>query len=114
MREHPRHDGIVRRPAFFLHDPEQFRQANIPLKENMKGLAPGSIRTPNTHHRQPMPNSPAEKAGLKAGDQVIAIDGEDMTGIDGNVAIRRVLGPAGTQVTLSIFREGEPEPFDVL
>jgi carboxyl-terminal processing protease len=60
-----------------------------------------------------MPDSPAEKAGIKAGDQVIAIDGEDMTGIDANLALRRVLGPAGTPVTLTILREGEAEPFDV-
>jgi carboxyl-terminal processing protease len=61
----------------------------------------------------PMPDSPAEKAGLLPGDMVIAIDGEDMTGIDGNLAIRKVLGPAGTKVTLTIYREGEGEPFDV-
>jgi carboxyl-terminal processing protease len=50
---------------------------------------------------------------LKAGDQVIAVDGEDMTGIDGNLVHKRVIGPAGTQVTLTILREGETEPFDV-
>jgi carboxyl-terminal processing protease len=61
-----------------------------------------------------MPGSPAEKAGLKAGDQVIAVDGEDMTGIDGNMALQRVIGPADTQVTLTILREGETEPFDVI
>ena len=36
-----------------------------------------------------------------------------MTGVDGNVVIRRVLGPAGTTVRLTIRREGEPELFDV-
>jgi carboxyl-terminal processing protease len=36
-----------------------------------------------------------------------------MTGIDGSLVIRKVLGPAGTSLTLTIFREGEPEPFDV-
>ena len=42
----------------------------------------------------PMPGSPAERAGLLPGDQVIAIDGEDMTGIDAEVARTKVLGPA--------------------
>jgi carboxyl-terminal processing protease len=60
-----------------------------------------------------MPNSPAEKAGLIPGDQVIMIDGEDMTGIDGSLVIRKVLGPAGSKVVLTIRREGKPEPFDV-
>jgi carboxyl-terminal processing protease len=60
-----------------------------------------------------MPGSPAEKAGLESGDQVIKIDGEDMTGLDGSLVIRKVLGPAGSTVVLTIQREGEPNPFDV-
>lgn len=61
----------------------------------------------------PMMGSPAEKAGLKPGDQIIAIDGEDMTGIDGELVRQKVLGPAGTKVRLTIKRPGVEEPFDV-
>jgi len=59
----------------------------------------------------PMPESPAQKAGLKTGDKIIAIDGEDMTGLNGEVVRKKVLGPAGSIVTLTILREGV-EPFD--
>jgi carboxyl-terminal processing protease len=61
----------------------------------------------------PMPGSPAEKAGLKPGDQVIAVDGEDMTGVDGESVLQRVLGPEGTTVRLTIQREDTPEPIEV-
>lgn len=61
----------------------------------------------------PMPGSPAEEAGLQSGDQIIAIDGEDMTGIDPELARQRVLGPEGSTVVLTIRREGVEEPFDV-
>jgi carboxyl-terminal processing protease len=61
----------------------------------------------------PMPDSPAEKAGLKSGDLVIAIDGEDMTGIDGELVRKRVLGPKGSTVILTIRRQGVEEPIDV-
>lgn len=60
----------------------------------------------------PFPNSPAEKAGLKPGDKILAIDGEDMTGLDGELVRQKVIGPAGTTITLTIGREGT-QPFDV-
>jgi carboxyl-terminal processing protease len=59
-----------------------------------------------------MPGSPAEEAGLLPGDEIIAVDGEDVTGLDGNLVVRRVLGPEGTTVELLIRREGEPQPLE--
>jgi carboxyl-terminal processing protease len=61
----------------------------------------------------PIEGSPADLAGLQPGDKVIAIDGEDMTGVAPEQARLKVLGPEGTQVTLTIAREGEPEAFEV-
>jgi carboxyl-terminal processing protease len=60
-----------------------------------------------------IPGMPAEKAGVKAGDLIIGIDGEDMTGIPGDVVHSKIVGPAGTEVTLTIRREGLDEPLDV-
>jgi carboxyl-terminal processing protease len=60
-----------------------------------------------------MVGSPAEKAGLKSGDKIIAIDGEDMTGLDGELVRQKVLGPAGSKVILTIHRPGVEKPFDV-
>jgi len=62
---------------------------------------------------EPIKGSPAEAAGLKAGDQIIAVDGEDMSGRLAEVARQKVLGPAGTQVVLTIQREGDDQPFEV-
>jgi carboxyl-terminal processing protease len=95
-------------------DPEQYRQANMEIVGEYEGIgawvdATGEYLTITS----PMPGSPAEKAGLKPGDQIIAVDGEDMTGIDGSLVIRKVLGPAGSSITLTIIREGEDKPFDV-
>ena len=58
----------------------------------------------------PIEGSPAEQAGLKPGDQVIAIDGEDMKGVAPEQARLKVLGPEGSKVTLTVTRNGEKQP----
>ena len=58
----------------------------------------------------PIEGSPADKAGLMPGDKVIAIDGEDMKGVAPEQARLKVLGPQGTQVTLTVTRDGESGP----
>src|SRR5215216_221018 len=60
----------------------------------------------------PIEGSPAEKAGILPGDKVIAIDGEDMTGVAPEEARLKVLGPNGTKVTLTVTRKGEPKPLE--
>ena len=97
--------------------PEMFTQANMDLEGEYDGIGAWVDSTGDyLAIVSPMPGSPAEEAGLKPGDLIIAIDGEDMTGIDGDLVIRKVLGPAGSTVRLTIHREGEAKPleFDVV
>lgn len=61
---------------------------------------------------KPMPDSPAEKAGLEAGDQVIAVDGQDVTSLPPEAVRQKVLGPAGSKVKLTIQRSGVNTPMD--
>jgi carboxyl-terminal processing protease len=91
-------------------DPSTYEQANIPLQGSYEGI--GAWVDTDAEYLtivSPMPGSPAEQAGLEPGDRVVAVDGEDVTGIDANLVIRRVLGPAGSTVKLTIAREGEVE-----
>ncbi len=50
----------------------------------------------------PIDDSPAQKAGLLPGDVILKVNGEDMTSLPLNQVIQRILGPAGTTVTLTI------------
>lgn len=60
----------------------------------------------------PLADSPAEAAGLQAGDIVLAVDGEPVDGLTMNDAITTIRGESGTDVTLTIEREGT-DPFDL-
>ncbi len=51
----------------------------------------------------PMDDSPALKAGLKPGDAILRVDGEDMMGKSVQDVVNKILGPAGTQVKLTIM-----------
>ncbi|MCJ2179844.1 S41 family peptidase [Novosphingobium album (ex Hu et al. 2023)] len=61
----------------------------------------------------PFKGSPAEKAGLKAGDYITHLDGVLYYDRDLDEAVEKMRGPAGTSIKLTIFRPGRDEPFDV-
>lgn len=60
----------------------------------------------------PLPDSPAEAAGLRAQDMILAVDGKDATEFEFGELINAIRGPEGTSVTLSVMREGFDEPRD--
>jgi carboxyl-terminal processing protease len=60
---------------------------------------------------RPLPNSPAVRAGIEAGDQVLEVDGRSLEGLDIMEAITLIRGPRGTEVRLLLQREGIAEPF---
>lgn len=94
-------------------DPDEFKQANEQLSGEYEGI--GAYVDTTTEYLtviSPISGSPAEAAGLRSGDMIIAIDGADMTGIDAELVRQKVLGPAGSIVTLTI-RRGDDAPFDV-
>lgn len=61
----------------------------------------------------PLEGSPADKAGLKAGDRILAIDGEATDKITIEAAILKIRGPKGTTVTLTILRDGSDTTQDI-
>ena len=62
---------------------------------------------------RPIQGQPADLAGLESGDIVTHVDGEPVLGKSLEAIIAEVKGPEGTEVTLTIKREAEPEDFDV-
>ncbi|MBC7189175.1 S41 family peptidase, partial [Candidatus Aerophobetes bacterium] len=60
----------------------------------------------------PLENTPASKAGLRAGDRIIKINGIDTQGMSLDEAVSLLRGEVGTQVKITIKREGIPEPLE--
>lgn len=60
----------------------------------------------------PIVGTPAYEIGLQAGDRIIKIEGESTKGITTQGAVKRLRGPEGSKVTITVEREGETEPID--
>jgi carboxyl-terminal processing protease len=96
-------------------DPDQQKAMDARLNgQEYEGIG-AFVDTTGTYLKiiSPMPGSPAEKAGLKTNDLIVAVDGEDMAGKDGEYIRQHVIGPKGTTVTLTIRRSSIEKPFDV-
>lgn len=61
----------------------------------------------------PLKGTPAYRSGLLAGDKIFKINGESSLDMPVDEAVKRIRGPRGTSVTLTILRDGVAEPFDV-
>jgi carboxyl-terminal processing protease len=58
----------------------------------------------------PIEGSPAERAGVKSGDRIVAVDGVDVTGQGLDRVVRKMRGDPGTRVKLTVRRPGKAEP----
>jgi len=92
-----------------------FHQINDPLLGSFEGIGisfrieKDSITVINT-----IPGGPSEKVGLMAGDRIVLVDDSLMAGngITNNKAIKKLKGPKGTKVKVSVFRRGLPKLLD--
>ncbi len=62
----------------------------------------------------PLKDSPAEKAGVRAGDLIIAIDEKTTEGLSVDEAVKRIRGPKGTAVKFTLVRGGKPQDISVV
>ena len=104
--------GCIEDPYTFYYTPEEMKRAD----ENSAGIyfgigtllqatAEGEIRVVRVFE-----GSPAQAAGLRVGDVIVAVDGMDVSGVDGRrylEAVRSIRGGEGTEVVLTVLRNGE-------
>ncbi|WP_171232277.1 S41 family peptidase [Ruegeria sp. HKCCA4812] len=61
----------------------------------------------------PIDDTPADEAGIEAGDFITHVDGESILGLTLDKAVDLMRGPVGSEIVITVVREGEPDPFDV-
>jgi carboxyl-terminal processing protease len=61
----------------------------------------------------PMDGTPAAAAGMQSGDFITHVDGESVLGLTLDDAVDRMRGPVGSEIIITVVREGVAEPFDV-
>jgi carboxyl-terminal processing protease len=62
----------------------------------------------------PIEGTPAERAGIMPGDFITHVNGETVLGLTLNEAVDLMRGPVGSEITITVTREGTAEPFDVV
>lgn len=115
--------GMIQGLAGSLNDPYTFflpPAENDSFNEDMSGVFEGvgmeiAVRDGVITVVSPLKGTPAERAGIKAGDKVLKIDGTDTRGMDVSAAVKRIRGPKGSQVLIRILRDtwSEPRDFEV-
>lgn len=95
-------------------DPELAQQFNQELEGKFEGIgAEISLKKSQLTVVAPLADTPADRAGLKPGDKILAIDDVDTAGMYLEEAVQRIRGERGTEVRLLIYREGVAEPKEI-
>jgi carboxyl-terminal processing protease len=101
-------------PYTIYMDPTETAEFSHSLNGEMEGIgAELTVKNQQLMVVSPLKNSPAQKAGLKPNDIIYKINGEIAAELSLYDAINNIRGEKGTEVTLTIVREGVNEPFDV-
>lgn len=95
-------------------DPESYKELRIGTSGEFGGLGiEVSMEDGFVRVVAPIDDTPAKKAGIQAGDLIVRIDDTPVKGMTLNDAVQRMRGKPGTDIDLTIIREGEEKPLKV-
>jgi carboxyl-terminal processing protease len=107
-------DGLLNElgdPYSSFLKPEDFRTLSEHTTGNYTGLGIQiDVRDGWITIVAPLPDTPAERAGIQSGDRIVALNGRSTEGWKNDEAVRELRGAAGTTADLTIRRPGVPEP----
>ncbi|MBI3015216.1 MAG: S41 family peptidase [Candidatus Tectomicrobia bacterium] len=100
-------------PHSAFMEPAMYKEMQVETEGSFGGLGIEiTVKDDQLTIVAPIEGTPASRVGLKAGDKIIRIDGESTKDMNLQEAVKRMRGPKGSTVTLTIVREGLPAPKD--
>jgi len=113
--------GMVAGLAASLDDPYTFflpPDENRQFAEDMSGRFEGvgmeiAVRDKMLVVVTPIKGTPAQRAGIRSGDRILKIDGKSTEALDADAASKMIRGPRGSQVALTMLRDGWTEPREI-
>lgn len=101
-------------PYTIFMDPQETKEFASDMSGTFEGIgAEVGMRDDIITIIAPLADMPAEKAGLRAGDRVYAINGESTLGMNVNEAVKKIRGPKNSEVVLTVIRDEEDKPLDI-
>ncbi len=98
-------------PHSFFMTPDEYKELMIETKGEFSGVGIEiTIKDDLLTVVSPIEGTPAFEAGIKAGDQIIKIEGKSTKDFTIHKAVKLIRGPKGTDIKLTIKRSGEEEP----
>jgi carboxyl-terminal processing protease len=101
-------------PHTMFLEPKQAQEFNLETKANFVGV--GARLSPDPLGAKignVFDNGPADKAGMKAGDIITAVNGKTVVGMNLDDIVSHIRGEEGTQVQITLIRVGKPKPFTI-
>ena len=94
--------------------PERVKQMEVDIRGEFGGLGI-EVTMENGFVKvvAPIDDTPAARAGVQPGDMISHIDGDPVLGLSLTEAVKKMRGRVGTDIVLTMIREGETEPFDI-
>ena len=109
--------GRLEDPYTRFMNPEEFQNMRIDTSGELTGVGITIAKDEKTDKLiviSPVEDTPAFKAGILAQDLIVKIDGKDTKGMDVNDAVKLIRGERGSQVTLTIDRNGKERDYNIV
>lgn len=96
-------------------DPDDYKKMREENDGNFVGIGAQlwTNKEGQVYVKEPLPDCPAIKAGVKKGDVILKVDGKSVADLDIDEVVKLIRGPEDTKVTLTLSRSKEPKPLDI-